>query len=317
MKCDRPREDVYRVVGSLARARSRLGLAAVLLMLVSASGCAGLETSEAEQALDTDYTDASGTLTVRIKQCEWSPKLGHPTASCTVDSDFVLVGGGAEVEGSASPGALLWQSAPDLKITTTTWLAASKDHVIAYPHRVRAYAIGLKIAGVLATTLQQAVTIVPVRSSPAHHPSATASVPAGYALVGGGATANWSGQGLLLTSSYPSGSSWIADAKDHVGQEIGTVTSYAIGISLSMIAGFGAVSNQYGYSVQTGYGFPVVAGPGGRVVTSVGGLAQYNGQGRLLTALVPISGTSGMSVSKDHVSADSGFTTAYVISLGR
>src|SRR5688572_21603142 len=79
-----------------------------------------------------------------------------------------------------------------------------------------------------------------------HHPTAVASVPSGYLLVGGGARANGSLQlGLLLTASNPSSfHEWMASAKDHHFSESSTVTAFAIGIQQS-IPGFGVLNAAY------------------------------------------------------------------------
>lgn len=279
--------------------------------------------AEAASALSGDFTDASGTVTIRIKQCGWSASVAHPSTTCTIESDFVLVGGGAEVEGNVAPGALLTASYPNTSLTT--WMASSKDHRLTYPHRLRAYAVGLKLAGISPATLRGHMRLVASQSALAQHPSTTAALPPGFKLVGGGAQTVWSRQGLLLTSSYPDGFQWVAEAKDHIVPEAGFVNAYAIGIA-DHIPGFGSIET-YPASSSTwapvGYGTATLTVPTGWVLASIGGSAQYDdNEGRLLTDLIPFSDglftTPGAVVtSKDHVAYDSGHTIAHTISIRR
>jgi hypothetical protein len=41
---------------------------------------------------------------------------------------------------------------------------------------------------------------------------------------------NWKGPGNLLTASYPEGSTWVAAAKAHFGDDFSTITVYALGV---------------------------------------------------------------------------------------
>jgi hypothetical protein len=68
----------------------------------------------------------------------------------------------------------------------------------------------------------------------AHHPRATAWLPPGFKLTGGGARANWKHMGSLLTESHPRRTGeilgWEARAKDHSHPEPVTLHVWAIGI---------------------------------------------------------------------------------------
>jgi hypothetical protein len=267
-----------------------------------------------------DFTDASGAVTVRIATCGWSAAVPHPDASCSVDADFVLVGGGAEVEGEGNPGGLLTASYPSSDLTT--WFASSKDHQRSFAHRLRAYTIGLRLNGVPAATLRSLISLSQATSVTAAHPSVVASVPPGFNLIGGGARANYSSAGQLLTTSRPAGGQWLASSKDHGISNAGTVTAFAIGIPSGVIPGFGTldvVASSVSSFSSGGYRSVSLATPPGWVLTSVGGDAQYSGAGRLLTDLLPFSDApsntiSGATVrSKDHEYSSSGNTFAYVI----
>lgn len=293
--------------------------------ILLASGCGltpDVQEGSAEQAISTDLVDASGTVTVRITQCPATTPHQLNTTTCSVDGGFVLIGGGAEVIGEGSPGALLTASFPDAGLTT--WTASSKDHHLTYSHQLRAYAVGLKLAGVSVPTLQSFMRVVSLRSTRSQRPSVSIGVPGGYNLIGGGARANWSTEGQLLTRSMPSSNQWVAASKDHVVAEAGTVDAFAIGITTGAIPGFGTLDvtiPQNFTSVPTGYGMANAAIPAGWVVASIGGDAQYASAGRMLTDLIPFVDapagfTQGVTVrSKDHEVQDSGKTSAYVIAI--
>ena len=278
----------------------------------------------------TEFTDASGEVIVRVYTGQWVYGQ-HNTTSVSVDTDFVLVGGGAMISQwqnpddlLGQPGALLTKSYPNSNFTT--WHAASKDHGTIYWHYLRAYAIGMRLSGVSSVQLRSYMVIVQQTSSTGHHPTAVASVPPGYLLLGGGARANGSlARGLLLTASYPySFHEWMASAKDHHFSELGTVDAFAIGIQQS-IPGFGVLSATYNNaltSVDTGYGVASIQAPTGWVVSSVGGRAQYSGPGRLLTDLFPYWEPSSnrlgaKAISKDHLGPyyTPGDTFAYTVSI--
>ena len=275
-----------------------------------------------------EFTDASGEVIVRVYTGPWVYGQ-HNTTEVSVDTDYVLVGGGAMISQWANPddllgqpGALLTASYPNSNLTT--WHAKSKDHGTPYPHYLRAYAIGLRLSGVSSVQLRSYMTILPATST-GHHPTAVVSLPAGYLLVGGGARANGTPQrGLLLTASYPSSAhEWRASAKDHHFSEIGSVDSFVIGIQQS-IPGFGVLSvvqNNAATFVPTSYGVATVQAPTGWVMSSVGGHAEYTGPGRLLTDLFPWEPSSNRLgakvISKDHLGPynTAGYTYAYTVSI--
>jgi hypothetical protein len=268
-----------------------------------------------------DFADWSGQVHIRLFLGPWVyGQINNTTVS--VDTDYVLVGGGAEIYGLGNPGALLTASYPDLNLTT--WHAASKDHEKPFPHYLRAYALGLRLDGVSSTELRNYMVLVTQTSVQAQHPNAVAALPPGYLLIGGGARANWSGAGLLLTESYPNAFQWVASAKDHRIASSGTVDAFAIGITSGSIPGFGSLSATYNSVttfISTGYGSASVLVPTGQVLSSVGGRAQYSSAGRMLVQMIPYSDPPAFSrpgayvTSKDHFSVDGGYTTAYVVSI--
>jgi hypothetical protein len=178
------------------------------------------------------------------------------------------------------------------------------------------------------------VKIFPKESAKAQHPSATATVPQGYVLTGGGAQANWNSKGSLLTASYPNDSTgWVAKSKDHGSgnEEAATVTAYAIGIKAADSASrsvkeifekknfetklFTATSAKEEnhptavISVDLDY---VLVGGGAYVNWDREG---GNRKGNLLTASYPASLYTWNVASKDHLSGneDPSKITAYAI----
>ena len=61
------------------------------------------------------------------------------------------------------------------------------------------------------------------------HPEAIVRAPAGFVMLGGGAKANWTGAGSLMTASFPSSDlSWTARSKDHLVSDSASLDVYAI-----------------------------------------------------------------------------------------
>jgi hypothetical protein len=160
-----------------------------------------------------------------------------------VASDHVVTGGGAWAEWFTG-GALLTASYP-FDAGLTTWEARSKDHDIADPHILHTFVVGMKISGMSRTQLFTRMTLVTATSSLNPHPSAMVTLPASHNLLGGGAKANYSGAGSLLTASYPwfactgfgldmCSSTWFAASKDHQWADPSTITAYAIGVERTL-----------------------------------------------------------------------------------
>lgn len=80
-------------------------------------------------------------------------------------------------------------------------------------------------------------TVVLGESGREHHPYAVVWLPAGWIATGGGAEADWSGNGSLLTMSKGARSGaihgWQAKAKDHGVPEEVILYVWAIGIRLT------------------------------------------------------------------------------------
>ncbi|GAB2853321.1 hypothetical protein GCM10027176_65070 [Actinoallomurus bryophytorum] len=154
----------------------------------------------------------------------------HPESEAGINSNtHVLLGGGFKVEWFGN-GNLATASFPS---TRASWKARSKDHRVPDAANLRVFAIGLRRNLPVGTV----VDTEPVRSDGGQspHPSATAGIPPGFVLTGGGAEVHFSGAGNLLWKLQPSNSqdpSFTAASKDHITPDPCTITTYALGIRL-------------------------------------------------------------------------------------
>src|SRR5262249_17358764 len=140
-----------------------------------------------------------------------------------------------------------------------TWLAAGKDHEIASPASVTAYALAIHDPGDEWDVIIRSET-----SDPAPHPLATVTLPTGYALSGGGALVDWHGAGNLLTASFPSSElSWEVRSKDHDVSDPSRITAFAIGVKPKS-------SNVHLERIVVDATGPVAAHPGAIASLSVG-----------------------------------------------
>lgn len=242
----------------------------------------------------------------------------------SVDPGFVLIGGGAQVTNfsntNVGANALLTAAYPVDDATFTTYAAASKDHLQVYNHRLWVYAIGLKIypclgkcpSPVPASDLIGILNISSVTSSPAtSFPTATASAPAGYTPLSGGAFIHWAGQGnLLVADGWPTSGGLMSAGKDHVNPSPATITSYCLSISNGFFCfGAGGVTvKTVGNQVQINQHAQSVSQPtdNGYLLSGVAGLSQFNAgaPGRLLFAMYPQNSTNAIVSSKDQGTSD-------------
>ena len=154
----------------------------------------------------------------------------HPEAQAGINgTTHVLLGGGFKVEWFGN-GNLATASFPSSR---SSWKARSKDHRVPDPANLRVFAIGLARNLPVGTVIDTE----PMRSDGGHtnHPAATAGLPPGFVLTGGGAEVHWRGAGNLLWKLEPSNSqdpSFSAASKDHITPDPSTITAYALGIRM-------------------------------------------------------------------------------------
>ena len=307
------------------RAHGGLGLLGLLAAL-GASACAFESVDENDEPVEErvsalssfSYTDGSGLVRIRVTQCDFSSSAQAPSVTCAVDPAFALIGGGAEVEGTAPGGGILTESRPDL--ANQRWVARSKDHGVVHFHRIRAYAVGMQLQGVSLPSLRSQIHLkTEVSGGPSHGPGIIVAGPPGEILLSGGAQALFSGAGQLLWGSAPgpSGQDWRVFAHDHQFSDPGFVVGHVVSIPTCPV-GFGRCLSA---SLATlngpsggGYRSSAIAIQSPWAVTSVGAFAQTpNGGNRFLTDAFPrMAGTGGVeATSKDHVVPVTGFTTSF------
>ena len=219
-----------------------------------------------------------------------------------VPPDFVVIGGGAE--GSEVPqGNLLTASYPNADLSA--WLVSSKDHLYADAIRIKAYAIGLKIAGLTRQQLISYITVNVNSSGYVQHPDISVGVQSGFKMVGGGFKVNWYGAGNLATASYPETSfNWRAQSKDHLVASPATLQVYAVGL-LEYIPNIGqvVVSISSAYSAQAQHPSSTANVVYGYALSGCGAKVNWSEPGNLLWKLVPstLSSLHGCTgASKDH-----------------
>lgn len=153
----------------------------------------------------------------------------------------------------------------------------------------------------------------------ASHPEAQVRIPKNYKMLSGGARDNWTGEGNLLTASFPSGDNiWVARGKDHIKGSPATMTTFAVAIydhldiwEVSFSQATGESGSHPTASVALDPGFVARGG------VLVGGGAQVNweGEGNLLTASYPSGPTTWTANSKDHAKSSPATITVYVIGV--
>lgn len=180
--------------------------------------------------------------------------------------------------------------------------------------------VGLLLALSHAASAEADFVVAMSDSSVANHPSATQSLPPTFKVIGGGARANWTQAGSMLTQSQPSGpgtNGWSASAKDHLAAEPVSITAFAIGITDPKDEW--EVIVREARSAVAPHPVAAAALPPGYVMTGGGCLDDWrtspNAAGNLLTASFPSSTNSWECRGKDHGVANPASIVAYVIGI--
>jgi hypothetical protein len=228
----------------------------------------------------------------------------RPFQSIQVPPDHKVISCGAQVRATSLPG-------PGLLITgvypsdTRTCTAIAKDHLEASQGTLQVWAVGLYDPtnkwDVLINSRVQIGT------------SATATLPADYALTGGGGRVVYTGAGVMLTTSRPNADNgWNVEAKDHIEPDPSAITTaYVIGVR-SRESSAALTSAIF---LETSSGIQVVTSvTNGGTLVGCGAQINWNGAGRLLAASYP-QGQQCVAAGVDHLRADHGTVTAYAIGL--
>lgn len=178
----------------------------------------------------------------------------------------------------------------------------------------------LAVASVAPAQQPLELRIGTVTSPVTNHPSATGTLPAPFKLVGGGARANWSTYGSLLTATQPGApgsNAWTAGSKDHFAAEPVSITAFAIG--LADPADDWEVIVREARSAIGPKPTATVTLPAGYVMTGGGCLDDWratpNAPGNLLTASFPSSTNSWECRGQEHAAASPASIVAYVIGI--
>jgi hypothetical protein len=302
-----------------------LNLSTLLLVSMLAGCAAPVEFESEDVGGNTQFLfDSTGTISISVTTCGWTEhEVGPKSTRCKVADEHVLVGGGAEIESTPVPnGALLNGSFPSK--TTQEWVASAKDHNLPQKFRLRASAIGLKLAGISRSDLLAKVAYNALSGSAGALSTKEIPVPSGHIVLGGGASTN--GLHLLVASKPKIGSSstptgWVAVSKDHNAPSNNSVWAHIISMP-PCITGWGCVQTKTitANSGPAGNGHKSVTLKVFEPVTTTGAEAVYSGNGRMLTDIWPTEFSSNVEVmasSRDHQISSSGVTHVYAVSIQR
>jgi hypothetical protein len=264
------------------------------------------------------FRDASQKIKVVMFEREASIASSvHKDFRIRVPPEYVVIGGGVHAWASGAYGHYITASYPSSDFSS--WIVSTKDHYYQNPSRITAFALAMKIEGRSREQLIQDLVIASSTSPSMSQPDATASVPSGYVMIGGGFRIDWTGMGVLGTASYPSSATtWRAQGKDHIYPQSAPVTAFAVGLR-NYIPGVGTVValNQ---GIQSAYDripqarLEIAAG---YAPTACGAKVNWSGYGSLLWLMRPWYGGSGATCSgagKEHHSPSS--ATIDVHSIG-
>lgn len=152
-----------------------------------------------------------------------------PMVEAVLPDGWILVGGGAKVNGSMNVGSLLTGSYPRWG---RSWVASAKSHEISNVTTVTAFAIGVKQSFLVRAGLKTKIRLM-TSPTETNWPSQNCSLDQGYSLLSGGAKTEFHGAGSMLVASHPlDRHTWIARSKDHHIADPSAITSFAIGISI-------------------------------------------------------------------------------------
>ncbi len=263
-----------------------------------------------------NWSDSDNVYGLEIKEFSITVGPGQVnTGTVVVPSDYVIVGGGVQIlDGNNHPNVFLTESRPDFG--NNSWVASSKNHRYADSHSLLVTALGMKVCGNF--DIRSGMQVFTSTSSLASHPSTSVSVPSNYSMIGGGAKVNYgSGYGNLLVSSYPSSlTTWTVESKDHYQSSQATITAYAIGINKDIYNWFDFALFSLQSYVSSGVSGASVYPNSGYLMTCPGSKITYNGNGRMMQEIFPGDELPVASTrSRDQSKGDSGYTTAYILSV--
>jgi len=348
----------------LLRGTPTATLALALLPPLLGAGCGDMPADVDDPAAGTEaavlsctapackkFTDSTGTISIRVKTCGWVTATGTrgrqtAVAKCSVDTDagYALVGGGAEIENSVSPGALLRSSIPDQETSFTVplpnggttsayanWVARSAEYgsTNSTAHRVRAYSIGLKLVGLSADEIAGNITWTDGSSGDGSPHVQTAQV--GELFIGGGATVLPYDAKLYLTNSEPDTfkNGWYVAIANNGDGATGDAKSYVaslkpcpIRMNMTTWGCLTASSNATMGSGSGGYISTTLTESGtANMVTAIGGHGySFPNQTvkRFITDLIPGTSTQGTTIiSKNTATSAAGGNIPWTLTIAK
>ena len=142
-----------------------------------------------------DYSDPNRRRTAVTVRSQTVPPANHPYSIITAAQPprVKIVGGGAFVDWNGAGNILtgsfpLWTFTSSLDNSILGWEATAKDHFVADPAAITAFAFGLDEC---ALCTKYNVAVAEVTSPPSKRPVARATLPADYVMTGGGCRVNW------------------------------------------------------------------------------------------------------------------------------
>lgn len=258
-----------------------------------------------QEAVDEVSKESDVEIVMVMRTSEWAE---HPrVAAGSTKNGLKLIGGGAMVDYGTGQGNLLTGSYPE----GNSWVASAKSHVAPCLGRVTAYAIYLNDP----FNLWEVKMVTEKTQKSSNRPEATAILPGGYALTGGGAKMDWNGdKGVMLTACCPvekNGSyiGWTAKGKDHYEGDSGNATAWVFGIrpTNGLEPTASAVTLKMKQGMQAG--IPSILESAGEssaeVIVGGGSAVTYRGAGALLTGSGPSDDFKKWKTkAKDHLTAD-------------
>lgn len=155
-----------------------------------------------------------------------SDLANHPSTSVSVPSNYLLIGGGAEVKYNGT-GNLLVHSYPK----GNTWYAKSKDHQVADPATIKAYAIGIENISFPNVGHIETFCFTDKKHTSGGRSSVRIRTEDDWALTCPEAKTDFKGEGRMIIGIYPSFSEQvIASSTDHIQGDQGILSTYALGV---------------------------------------------------------------------------------------
>lgn len=255
-----------------------------------------------------------GELTIQI-HVHTSDFSQFPGVRIEVPDGYRILGGGACVNWFGC-GNLLTGMFPE---GDRVWIVTAKGDKLPCTATVTGYCVAARMKDGSSIPVED-YDIIRQDSEPVEQPSAEAILPKGWVVIGGGARANWTGEGSLLFASHPGErNSWIASAKDHITQEVATVSAFAIGVKKSLLDEAGLTIFQKKKTSAAPIAHPnvnCVLDPGFQIVCG-GAKTNWNGAGSLLTASFPQDRRTWVARGMDHRRSDPATITAWAIGLSK